>query len=871
MNENIAKHELTTQGKSKKLLGKAVWSLTYGILIATLAYTIVLLTHDYELTSGIIYKIHAENPLLIITTSIPLIFLFRTLFFQGLLQKERNFLMSEIMQLEKNIEFNSSLASKIGVGNFSTTKEEVLLGDKLSRALYDMQENLEQTYNKEVTQNWITQRKEIISEIMRRHSKIEELASETLTTLVSLTNSVQGVFFVYDEEQEVLVNTATYAYNRKKYIHSNYKIGQGLIGQVAYEKAYIYRKEIPDDYFTITSGILGDKKPKTLLISPFLGNEKLQGVLEIASLNEEMPQKMITLIVELSNIIGQTLFNLKSNAQTKQLLDESQTLTKRLSKNEEQLKKNARQMQLTQIELQRSNEELESKITEVEQGQRRLHALLENASEVITIYNIDGTVKYVSPSVKRILGFYPEEMIGRNRFERGEVILQKVFDELKLNPEVPKTFEYRYENKDKEILWLETVGKNLKYNPAINGIIFNTRDITLRKVAEKAQRLSGEMQALSENSQDMIIRIGLDKKIYYANPVINKYIGISSVKAIDNYLDNLDIHDRIKNILDDMRLKVIDQRKVIVQEITLPKINDEEKIVIFDGIPEFDQEQELETVLFVAHDITERKQIELEIEKKNKSITESINYAKRIQSAIIPSSQLIKQYLPESFVFYKPRDVVSGDFPWFYVNEENIYIAAVDCTGHGVPGALLSFIGYFILNNIVSSQQNLTVGEIMDQLHTQVRKTLKQDYPDANARDGMDIALCKINTKKGQLEFAGAHRPMYFIRDGKINVYKGDVRAIGGIPIRSKKEKPFVTNNLSLKAKDQIYIFSDGLPDQIGGEKGRKYQAKRIRNFIAENQGKSMETMNQLFYDNFINWKGKYKQIDDILLIGIEF
>jgi serine phosphatase RsbU (regulator of sigma subunit) len=138
---------------------------------------------------------------------------------------------------------------------------------------------------------------------------------------------------------------------------------------------------------------------------------------------------------------------------------------------------------------------------------------------------------------------------------------------------------------------------------------------------------------------------------------------------------------------------------------------------------------ELETILFVGHDITEAKRIELEIQDKNRKIEDSINYAQRIQTSILPDNNVIRQYLPESFIFYKPRDVVSGDFPWFFRKNDITYIAAVDCTGHGVPGALLSFIGYFLLNNIVDHEKEHSAASILDDLHAQVRNYLKTGPP----------------------------------------------------------------------------------------------------------------------------------------------
>ena len=288
------------------------------------------------------------------------------------------------------------------------------------------------------------------------------------------------------------------------------------------------------------------------------------------------------------------------------------------------------------------------------------------------------------------------------------------------------------------------------------------------------------------------------------------------------------------------------------------------------AIPEFN-ENELETILFVSHDITEAKRIELEVQDKNRKLTESINYAQRIQGSILPDNRLIRKSLPNSFVFYKPRDVVSGDFPWFFLKEENIYIAAVDCTGHGVPGALLSFVGYFTLNNVVDHDKDYTAGEILDKLHYGVRNTLKQDRADADARDGMDIALCKINLKKRELQYSGAHRPLYLLRNGELNEFKGDRKAIGGIPHRNKAETPFANYVVKIEKGDKVFFFSDGLPDQIGGEDKKKYSAARIREALVANPGLPMPDYSTYFAKDFEQYKGDLKQIDDILLIGIEF
>ncbi len=730
--------------------------------------------------------------------------------------------------------------------------------------------NYELKISTEQERYWITQGKDLITGIIRKHNDLNEFASDLLHNLISYTGSVQGAFYLYDEQEEIIENISTYAYKRDKYFKQTFKPGEGLIGQAVFEKELIYRRKIPNNYMTISSGLIGEQKPKCILIQPLTADEKVQGVVEITFLNDEIPDKVIVFVKELKEIIGQSIFNNKANFTTKKLLSESQKLTEQLKKNEEELRKNAGEMELTQIELQKSNIELASKISEVEQAQKRLNALLENASEVITIYDINGIVQYVSPSVKNILGYNPEEMIGVNRFERGDRILRDNFNELIKTPDKSIIFEYQYTNKFNDRLWLETKGTNLITNTAINGIIFNTRNITEQKNAETIKKLTGEMRALSENSSDMIVRMGLQGNIYYANPVTYDFIGVKSTDLIGNNINNISADENFINFIKE----TANNTKLGGKEIQTETIfinNDIKRIVQFNSIPEFDSENNLVTFLFVAHDITERKEIEIEIENKNKNITESINYAQRIQSAIIPDFDIVKRYLPESFIFYQPRDVVSGDLPWFYSNNNETFIAAIDCTGHGVPGTLLSFIGYFTLNEVVRNSKSLEAGQILDKLHFQIRKTLKQDSPDSKARDGMDIAICKINHSENVLEFAGAHNTMFYLRNDELMRFRGDRKAVGGKPLsKTKEEENFTTHKINIQKKDKFFIFTDGLPDQIGGGDGRKYQAGKLKDQIIEKKYFSMIEYYNYFVDEFNKWKEGYKQVDDILLIGVE-
>jgi serine phosphatase RsbU (regulator of sigma subunit) len=213
--------------------------------------------------------------------------------------------------------------------------------------------------------------------------------------------------------------------------------------------------------------------------------------------------------------------------------------------------------------------------------------------------------------------------------------------------------------------------------------------------------------------------------------------------------------------------------------------------------------------------------------------------------------------------------VVSGDFPWFVQIKNEIFIAAVDCTGHGVPGALLSLIGYFLLNDIVRSRRVTEPGVILDLLDEGVTQTLRQDQDDSATKDGMDIALCRINLDTNEVEYAGAHRPLYYMKGGVMDEIKGNKFPIGGGIF--KNQTNFTTTKLTMAAGDSMYFSSDGYPDQFGGPEVRKLGPKRVREMVEKAANMPMKDAYNLFDQEWENWKGNHKQTDDVLLIGIKF
>jgi PAS domain S-box-containing protein len=852
-------------------------AIVLGFMLPLLSWVIEIIIHKIHISPAGLIQLHKENPSLIVMDIVPIILISLAALVQFHLKEAKSQFDEKLKERDKRMKDMAEFAKQIGEGNYKTTLDIASNNDTLAQSLLIMRENLLLNHKKDTEQNWITEGKEIISDILRTHIKIDELTHKVIHSLVKYINVIQGALYMFDEEKKMLKNVATFAYNRKKHINQEFKIGYGLIGECAYEMDYIYLTEIPDDYATITSGILGDQKPRSILLVPLITNEKLQGVIEFASIDKEISELTIRFLKELGEIIARTIFNLRVNQRTEQLLIESQKMTHELQENEEQLRQNAEEMRATQEELQKSNEQLESNIQKVEDAQKRLHSLLENASEIISIYDEKMELLYESPSVVTILGFTPEEMMGGKDMDRltrkGETAMRSMFKQLISKPSVPVTIQYTYMKKNGQKIFLETTGRNLLTDPAMKGIILNSTDITERKRAEKEERMRSKMQALSENSLDMILRLSTVGQFFYANPVVETYTGIDSKDLINKTLNEVNFADVLFNYFRETIEKIKAKPEKTSTEITIPmKIEsaEEERIMSFAAIPEFN-ENELETILFVGHDITEAKRIEQEIQDKNRKIGDSINYAQRIQSSILPDNRVIREFIPQSFIFYRPRDVVSGDFPWYFKKDDDIYIAVVDCTGHGVPGALLSFIGYFLLNNIVDHETEHTAASILDNLHYRVRKTLKQEDNDAEARDGMDIAFCKINHQKKELQFAGAHRPLYLLRGDELEEFKGDRKAIGGIPHRRNLEKDFTNYVINYKRGDKVFFFSDGLSDQLGGSEITKYSPRRVREIIVGNKHLNMEEFNIFFAEDFKQWMGENKQIDDVLLIGIEF
>jgi serine phosphatase RsbU (regulator of sigma subunit) len=247
-------------------------------------------------------------------------------------------------------------------------------------------------------------------------------------------------------------------------------------------------------------------------------------------------------------------------------------------------------------------------------------------------------------------------------------------------------------------------------------------------------------------------------------------------------------------------------------------------------------------------------------------ITDSINYAKRIQQAMLPPSSEISKLLPEHFIFFKPRDIVSGDFYWLFQKENKTYISAIDCTGHGVPGAFMSIIGNSLLNEIMNETNLTEPAQIMNMLREKLIVALRQQGHDTESKDGMDMVMCCIDREKNVVMFAGANNPLYHFSEGTFTEFKGDKVPIG---VHGTDLRNFTNKELAYRKGDMIYLITDGFPDQFGGPSGKKYLYTRFKQFLADINGKHTKEQMETIQKQFADWKGSSDQVDDVLVIGI--
>ena len=741
----------------------------------------------------------------------------------------------------------------------------------------------------------------VIEDALRKHGKdYQELCDAFIIPLVKYLKCNSGAIFLLDDTAPTdpfLTLVSSYAYNKKvTSFDKKVRIGEGVVGQAALELQPIHLKEVPESYVIFIPGV-GEITPSSVLVLPMVAGHSLQGVIELASFSRFRDDEL-EFMRRAAEKAATVLDNLRNQKRSAAALNRAESLSAELKKRTLELERQAGELMRTRAELSAANETLETRIAEIRRssealaaGERRFLTLLENAAEIITIFESNGSVRFHSPNTERIVGYSPAELSNFFRYVHQEdsAKVRTFFQKALTTPGSTQSVQYKYYRKDGTVAVLETEARNWVQDPAIAGVVANTREITDRVKAELDSAQMTQLQSLTQNLPDLIIRYAPDGRYLFLNPAVERYWGRKP-----EYFAQLTIRDvglsqaEIKFWEDALNHAVLYKQRRRT-EMILPSIIGD-RTMQMETIPEVDAAGRVYSVLTILRDMTEVKSAEAKIlaqnaaleaqtreltekgrllEEKNQDITESILYARRIQDAILPAAGLLNEHFSDSFVLYKPRDIVSGDFYWFTAKDKYFYVAVCDCTGHGVPGAFMSLIGYNLLNRIVREEDILEPATILHYLHERMKEALRQNEADSAARDGMDVALCRFERDKKIVRFAGAHRPLWLWHNYDLVEIKGERYGIAGSFVEGEN-RIYQEQTIKYDVGDVIYLFTDGYVDQFGGKDRKKFTAKRFKEVILRNHHRPLGEQRAIFERAHEEWKTRETgQTDDVLVLGL--
>lgn len=417
---------------------------------------------------------------------------------------------------------------------------------------------------------------------------------------------------------------------------------------------------------------------------------------------------------------------------------------------------------------------------------------------------------------------------------------------------------YRLKSLQKENLLLERRVRERTYQIEQQSKIIESKNIELE-----------QLSLVASKTDNVVLILDQDGRLEYINESFEKLNKMSIDEVKRKYGETIFELSNNPNIREIVNEAVTNRRSVNYESLNKKIETGAEVWESSTLTPIFDESGKLKKIIIIDTDVSIRKKQEQIITQKNKDITDSIYYAKKIQHAILPEIKLIKNHLPQSFILYMTKDIVSGDFYWFtHLNGCSI-IAAVDCTGHGVPGAFMSLIGYNLLNRIVNEEKITDPKNILLELNNGVLGVLHKN--ESESKDGMDIAICKINHGDHTLQYAGAMRPLWIVSNNgetEIREIKADKIPIGTRQKDREETIAFNTHTIPLKKGETFYIFTDGYADQFGGEKDKKYSTSRFKQLLQTACKKTFDEQEEFIRQEHHNWKGNNEQVDDILVIG---
>jgi PAS domain S-box-containing protein len=535
------------------------------------------------------------------------------------------------------------------------------------------------------------------------------------------------------------------------------------------------------------------------------------------------------------------------------------------------------------VELELINKELE-----------KLSVVASETSSAIMILDPQGKFEWINEGFTKLYGFTLETLkteLGENIFKASNHPDIENLVNICISEKRPIIYEAFISTRTGEEKWAQsTLTPILNIDGTVSKLVLIDSDITKIKEAESEiirqnQKITMQSQELEKQNSELeklslvasktdnsVIIANADGEIEWVNDGFTRLLGMPFEEFAKEYGHNMFKSSLNPRLREQLQTALKEKRSIIYSAKTMTK--DGRLIWIQTTMtPIFSGTGELTKYIAIDADITKIKIAEEEISRQKQKITDSIVYAKKIQEAVLPPKEYFNQLLPDHFIMFRPKDIVSGDFYWASNKGDKIMVAAADCTGHGVPGGFMSMLGMTFLNEITGklNENELIAGNILTQLRESVKTSLRQTGKEGEAKDGMDISLCIFDKKTLQLQFAGANSPLIIVRNNGdevelINV-KPDEMPIG---IYFNEKEQFTNQKIQLKHGDLCYIFSDGFSDQFGGKGGRKFMASRFKKMIAIHSDKPLNQQKEIFDKAFDTWRGDHRQIDDVLVIGIK-
>lgn len=438
----------------------------------------------------------------------------------------------------------------------------------------------------------------------------------------------------------------------------------------------------------------------------------------------------------------------------------------------------------------------------------------------------------------------------------------------------------------------ERIARDNKNNYVLSYALAQKADVLIsQKNFSKALQVIAEALDIAKNSSDLEIIQNCELKLSnvyeglgdYHNSLVHYRLYTDAKDSIMSSDNNKQIHsleaqygaekkekeNKLLQAQNDLNLGTIRHQKTLTWLIAAGLLLS--LCFVFFVLRGYRQKQKANELITLQKEEVEKQkslveQKSLLLEEKNKEVFDSIHYAKRIQRVLLTSEGYLKKIFPQHFVLYKPKDIVSGDFYWSVKQDNKVFIATADCTGHGVPGAFMSLVGISFLNEIVIERKITSPEKILGQLREQIIHALNPEDATEESKDGMDIALCCYDFERMQLSFASANNPLYLIRDNVLTELRPDKFPVGKY---QEELTPFSLQTIDLKPGDAVYTFTDGYADQFGGINGKKYKYKQLREKLLQVHQLPLEEQKQTLDRGIESWRGKLEQVDDILIIGV--